>query len=174
MQKGMILILIAISWILAIISIVLVAILLILNKEIQKNKFARLLLFETKIFGILSVIYSLYCLSIFIIPGIYHFQYYMVRVAYILTAICWMVFGFGVLKRLSWARIGLIVISAIYIIDHIEYPSHIIAAIKNHENRALTTLVVHLIYFFSVIFFFTRSIVRRQFEKTQTNWFSRF
>ena len=165
--------LVATERLIAVAGIISLAVLLIYSNKLEKNKFDRLLSFEIIIFGVLSVIFSLVMVSIFIIPGLFHVQY-MFRAAYIILAIMWMVFGIGVFKKSNGARIGLIIVSAISIIDHIQYPSHIISAIRNHQSIALSTLIAHLLFFISLILFFSRSEVKQRFEKTQSNWFFRF
>jgi len=120
-----------------------------------------------KIFGILSVIFSIYVFSFVVVPEFQHTPN-LLTVAYLVTAICWLVFGAGVLMRLSWARIGLIIVAVIYIVDAVEYPSYILVAIKNHDVDILTRLVAALIYFFSLVIFFTRASVKKQFAKNQS------
>jgi len=120
-----------------------------------------------RIYGILSVIFSLALFSFIVVPEIVHHPPDMFTIAYSLTAVCWMVFGIGVIKRLSWARIGLIFIAAIYTIDSIERPSHIVSAIKNHQIGSLVAVVTSLIFFISLIIFFTRAKIKQQFVKRQ-------
>jgi hypothetical protein len=87
----------------------------------------------------------------------------MFAVAYSMTAVCWLVFGVGVLKLLSWARVGLVLLAGIYFIDYVDHPSYISSAIKHHDIGALIRLVAGLIFFVSLIVFFTRSNVKKQF-----------
>lgn len=117
-----------------------------------------------KLFGILSMTFSLYIFANVVIPRLLHPLYSnMFTTAYFITAICWMIFGIGVLKRLAWARVGLIVVAAIYIVDSVEYPSRIVNVIRNQDMLTLTIMITGLIFFISVIIFFTRPRVKQQF-----------
>jgi len=117
------------------------------------------------IFGVLSIIFSIYISTMVAIPNFHNSTHHMFAIAYLLTAICWMIFGIGVLKRLSWARIGLVFLSIIYIVDSFDPPSYLIAAIKYRDIRFLTTVSLGLIYFLSLIVFFTRPNIKKIFNK---------
>ncbi len=116
-----------------------------------------------KIYGYLSLVFSV----MFFIYS--QDPLNMFSAAYLITSIGWLVFGIGVLKRLEWSRIGLIVVAAIYIIDSLEYPSRILSAIKDREFIALTILGMGLAFFSSLIFYFTRPSIKQQFIKKQRN-----
>jgi hypothetical protein len=119
-----------------------------------------------KIYGILAVLFSLLIIYIVVIPDfIYRLDSYMFTLAYLITAICWLVFGIGVLKRVNWARIGLIVVSGIYAVDTIEYPSHLIATIKRYGSEALALLIIAIIFFVSLIVYFTRPRIKKHFDQ---------
>lgn len=115
-----------------------------------------------KIYSLLSVIYSFYMLSIVANPNVYHAPI-MIRAGYILTAIFWLVFGIGILKRYSWSRIGLLGVATLYFIDYIRYPpKRIISDILNLSIRP--TWVLGVIFFVSLFIYFMRPKVKQQFE----------
>jgi hypothetical protein len=119
------------------------------------------------IYSILSVIYSFYMLSIVANPHAYHAPI-MIRAGYILTAILWSVFGIGILKKYSWARIGLLGVATLYFIDYITYPpKRIIADILDHTIRP--TWVLGVIFFVSLFIYFMRPKVKQQFENSVEN-----
>jgi hypothetical protein len=122
------------------------------------------------IFGILSIVFSIYIMMMVAIPRfLYPSHSHMFAAAYFITAICWMIFGIGVLKRLSWARIGLIFVAIIYIADSFDPPSFLIAEIKNNDIWTLTTVSLGLIFFISLIVFFTRPKIKKIFDKELIN-----
>ena len=119
-----------------------------------------------KIFSALSIIFSLWIILV-TVPELIHAPS-MFTIVYLISAVCWSVFGLGILKRLPWARIGLICLAVIYIFDSLEHPSYLIRAIKYQEIGALTKLSLGLIFFISVIVFFTRPKIKQQFIKKTT------
>jgi hypothetical protein len=122
-----------------------------------------MLSFGIKIYGVLSVLFFIYMFS-FVVKFTDSFNILsMYSLAYLITALCWLVFGIGVLRRLPWARIGLIAIAGIYTIDFIEYPSQVLSAIRRHELTSIVRWSIGLIFFISVIIFFTRPRVKQQF-----------
>ena len=116
-----------------------------------------------KIYAFLSLVFF----ALMVLFVIFKEPFDMFSIAYMITSIGWLVFGIGVLKRLEWSRIGLIVIAAIYIIDSVEYPSRILNAIKNRDFIGLTILGIGLAFFGSLIFYFTRPGIKQQFKKKQ-------
>jgi len=73
-----------------------------------------------KIFGALAVIFSLFLLRALVPDYLHTGELGMYDAAYFITSLCWLVFGVGVIRRLSWARIGLIILALIYIVDTFE------------------------------------------------------
>lgn len=119
------------------------------------------------IFGILAVIYFGYIFTIVVIPIVYYHTANMITVTYCITAVGGLVFGIGVLKRLAWARSGLIFLAVIYIADSVEFPSWIFSAIKSHDVKLLTKLIADLTFLVSMIIFFTRPKVKQLFVKNE-------
>jgi lysylphosphatidylglycerol synthetase-like protein (DUF2156 family) len=116
-----------------------------------------------KIYAFLSLV----SFALMVLFVIFKEPFDMFSIAYMITSIGWLVFGIGVLKRLEWSRIGLIVVAAIYIIDSVEYPSRILNAIKNRDFIGLTILGIGLAFFGSLIFYFTMPGIKQQFKKKQ-------
>lgn len=125
-----------------------------------------------KIYGILSIIFS----SLFTTVAVTELlrRPIVLNVAYLVNSLGWFIFGIGVLKRLPWARIGLVVVAAIYLVDSVGYPSYILTAIKNNDIVKLAAVGISLTFFGSLILFFARPNVRREFEKKPSNWSSLF
>jgi hypothetical protein len=113
--------------------------------------------------GISAMLFALYIFLIYI-PEMT--QPMSVRVfLYLLSSFCWLIFGIGILRRLPWARTGIIITAIVYIIDSLEEPSSIFEAINRHDYATLGRLSIGLIFFFSVLIFFTRKTVKAQFTK---------
>ena len=122
------------------------------------------------IFGVLSIIFSIFIFSMVAIPRLLSTGHsHLFAVAYLITAICWMIIGIGDLKLLSWARICQIFLAIIYIAYSFDPPSYLIAVIKNHDIWALTTVILGLIFFSSLIVFFTRPNIKKKFDKRSIN-----
>jgi len=81
------------------------------------------------------------------------------------SVLCWFVFGVGVLKLQPWARIGIIILSFIYIFDTLYPPYPVLRAIFNFNVLSLLFIVTELVLFESFIFFFADSKVKEQFKK---------
>jgi hypothetical protein len=117
------------------------------------------------IYGILSVIFSAF-ISIFIVTPQLMCAPNMNAVGYMITAVCWLACGLGILMRKSWARIGLIFVAGLYIIGSFEAPSFILMAIRDRELLPLGILVAGLGFFISLIVFLIRPKVKQQFIKS--------
>ena len=73
--------------------------------------------------GILAILFALYIFVRFI-PDMTHLI--SVRVfLYLLTSLCLLIFGIGILRSSLWARTGIIITAIVYIIDSLEEPSSI-------------------------------------------------
>lgn len=120
-------------------------------------------------FGILAVLFGSLML-IFLRPYLNESKSVQI-VLLLLTAVFWVIFGIGILMRLSWARIGVIVVAAIYIFDTLrdafESPSYLMIAVKTSHVPSLLIVAVGLIFFGLTIFFFTRPYVKEQFIKNK-------
>lgn len=118
-----------------------------------------------KIYGMLSILFSIYMFYYVVdVSGSFHAMT-MFLTAYLVTALCWLVFGVGVLMRFPWARIGLIAIAGIYIIDMLEYPFRVLSDLKRGGMAAMLAFIGYLFFFISLIIFFTRPRVKKQFSK---------
>jgi hypothetical protein len=120
------------------------------------------------IYGVLSVLFSIFMLH-FVFIGTDSFNALsMYYTAYLITALCWVVFGIGVLARLPWARIGLIAIAGIYTVDLFEYSSRALSAIQRNEWASIAPWIIGLLYFPSLIIYFTRASVKKLFTKNKS------
>ncbi len=119
--------------------------------------------FGIKVYGIISLIFSFIILFLVVIPSLYSPN--MSTLAYFISALGWMIFGIGVLKHYSGARIGLMALSVIYIVDTFEQPSHLLLTIRNQPITGLTILITSLTFFLSLLFFFARPSVKQEFIK---------
>jgi hypothetical protein len=75
---------------------------------------------------------------------------------------CWFILGIGVLKLLSWARAGIIILSFIYIFDTLYPPYAVLRAIINFHIPSLSVIVAELVLFESFIFFVAGTKVKNQ------------
>lgn len=117
------------------------------------------------IFGALSVIFSLLLLRARVSDYLHTDELGMFGAAYFIAELCWLVCGAGVIKRLSWARIGLIILALIYIVDTLEYPSSLFAGVKHYGKGYLIIPMTGLFFLISLIVYFTRASVKQFFDK---------
>jgi len=85
---------------------------------------------------------------------------------YTITTVAFLLFSFGLLRRLTWARYGMVVVCIYWIFDVI-FLSAFLSAVKRYGIFDIRTVedIIYLIYFFLVIFYLTRSKVAEQFKK---------
>ena len=104
-----------------------------------------------KIYGNLSVLFSVYLFHFVYINTDSFKEFTLYYSMYFIMAICWLVFGIGVLIRLPWARIGLIVMSVIYTFEYFEWPSEILSAMREKDYYSLLLWSFGLIFFISLV-----------------------
>lgn len=115
------------------------------------------------IFGILAIIFSIY-VFLSLVPELIE-PYGLPTIFAFISAFCWLIFGIGILKRLSWARTGIIIIAIIYIIDTFEQPMLLLEVISSRDFFKLSIIISGLIFFLSTIFIFTRKTIKEQFKR---------
>lgn len=117
------------------------------------------------LFGILAIIFSIF-IFLSLVPELtnpYRLQTFLALV----SSFCWFIFGIGVIKRFSWARIGIIITAIVYIVDTFEQPRLVLEVITNHDFITLGKIIIGLIFFSSTIYFFTRKTIKDQFKKNK-------
>ena len=112
-------------------------------------------------FGILAIAFSI-MMFISYLPHLHSLRF--LSTMRLLTGLCWLICGVGVLRLLPWARLGLIALSAIYIIDTFSPLEPILYVIKTVDIYALAGISTGLLYFISMIVYFTRPRVKEQFK----------
>jgi hypothetical protein len=111
-------------------------------------------------FGLLSVAFSLFVIAFIAGPRMrYGIDY--VNIVYLVTAICWLVCGIGLLKKKDWARKGLIFMSAIYLFDSFQQPSYIWKAISASMWSVLLLLGISTTFFVALLIFLFLPRVKR-------------
>ena len=110
-------------------------------------------------FGILAIAFSI-MMFISYLPHLHSLRF--LSTMRLLTGLCWLICGVGVLRLLPWAR--LIALSAIYIIDTFSPLEPILYVIKTVDIYALAGISTGLLYFISMIVYFTRPRVKEQFK----------
>ncbi len=118
------------------------------------------------LFGILAIIFSIF-VFLSLIPEIIE-PYGLPTIFAFISAFCWLIFGIGVLKRLSWARTGIIIIAIVYIIDTFEQPRLLLEVISNHDFLKLSIIISGLLFFLAIVIIFTRRTIKEQFKSNVT------
>ncbi len=118
------------------------------------------------LFGILAIIFSIF-IFLSLVPE-FTKPYGLTTFFTFMSALCWLIFGIGVLRRSSWARTGMIIIAIVYIIDTFEQPRLLLEVISNHDFLKLSIIINGLLFFLAIVFIFTRRTIKEQFKCNAT------
>jgi hypothetical protein len=86
----------------------------------------------------------------------------------IITAPCWFVCGMGILKFWNWARIGLIMLSVVCIMETFEFLGQLYEMIANAETTVLPLIAAASLLFIFNIVYLTRKKVVNVFKERVT------
>ena len=86
----------------------------------------------------------------------------------LITAPCWLICGIGMLIFRNWARIGLIILSVVYIMETFESLGQLPEMIANAEVKTLTLLAAASLLFIFNIVYLTRKKIAKVFKKEST------
>ena len=114
------------------------------------------------LFGVLGIIFSI-SLLLTITPKIF-IVFKIQTLLQVIAAFGWLIFSIGILKLKSWARQGMIIVTMYYIFDTFFPPKVFWEALTKYFPISVIIITISLIFFCSIIFFFTRPKVKEQFK----------